>query len=296
MNLDNQNAEESLQAQESQWCLVGNIVEERCGGEGGKKVRLGTKNFLGGTKVYCLRTSWGDGYQKTKMIGRHRGSKQFITTIANVDYVTNWRAQVVYNPEVLRRIKMAKTQWESKEEVEAYVGILIERQARQIADAQRTKKPVKGTCRYCNAELPSHLSQQCLACGWDWHNPDNPVQRGKANWNRWGINEKLMYHVALCQRADGHRYYGYKTIDEIEVAPEIVRMTDMMSGADVLNWLRSGRKEHLKLTTGEQFLFDAHGIWLTYAEVEHMRCKSPRWWERDQSFWVNGIAPLFPPQ
>jgi hypothetical protein len=40
-------------------------------------------------------------------IGRHRGSEQFVTMVIRSDWVTNWRAKVVYDPSVLRRIEEA---------------------------------------------------------------------------------------------------------------------------------------------------------------------------------------------
>lgn len=126
----------NVEGPESQWCLVGNIVEERPYGEGGHEQRPGTEHFSGGTKVYCLPAQWGDGYDEIIVIGRHRGSKQFTTMIVSSDWVTNWRAKVVYHPEVLRRIKMAaseswKRNWQSQEEVEMYVRAMAEyREAR----------------------------------------------------------------------------------------------------------------------------------------------------------------------
>lgn len=38
----------------SRWCLVGNVVEERPCGEGGKEIRRGTRHFAPGAKVHCL--------------------------------------------------------------------------------------------------------------------------------------------------------------------------------------------------------------------------------------------------
>ena len=54
------------------------------------------------------------------------------------DWVTNLRAKVVYNPEVLRRIKMAtsepwKRNWQSQEEVEMYVKFIGEYRAKRDA-------------------------------------------------------------------------------------------------------------------------------------------------------------------
>jgi hypothetical protein len=117
-------------APESKWCLVGNIVAERPYGEGGLEVRRGTKHFSGGTKVYCMPAQWGDGYDQIMVIGRHRKSKQFKTMIISADWVTNWRARVVYHPEVLRRMAVAvlsEYPWRSQEHVEEYVRILVKR-------------------------------------------------------------------------------------------------------------------------------------------------------------------------
>jgi hypothetical protein len=66
----------------------------------------------------------GDGYDKIKVIGRHRGSKQFVTMIISADQVTNWRAKVVYDPEVLRRLDQIWFNWQTKAEVEAYLESL----------------------------------------------------------------------------------------------------------------------------------------------------------------------------
>lgn len=149
-------------------------------------------------------------------------------------------------------------------------------------------------CPYCNSFLASDKAQQCLACGWDWHDPSNPVKRGNPNWNRFGVDETASYTVNLCQRSNGDRYYEYNPRESEVPNPECVRKTEPMSGIDLLAWLQSGRKQHLTLTTGEQFLFDAHGIWLLYSEVQRMRDRKNPWWMGDQSFWVNGLTPRFP--
>jgi len=49
-------------------CLVGNIIKQ-------------LKHFSLGTKVYCLPSIWGDGYERIVVIGRHTGSKRLITII-----------------------------------------------------------------------------------------------------------------------------------------------------------------------------------------------------------------------
>ncbi len=48
-------------------------------------------------------------------------------------------------------------------------------------------------CPYCGVPLASAKAQQCFACGWDWHDPDNPQQRGDPNWNRFGLGAEGNY-------------------------------------------------------------------------------------------------------
>ncbi len=97
--------EDTETSRKSQWCLVGNIVDEHPSGEKGWEVKHGTKHFSPGTKIYAFPAQWGDGYEKIIVVGRHRGSKDFVTMVIKSELVTNWRAKVVYNPEVLRRLQ-----------------------------------------------------------------------------------------------------------------------------------------------------------------------------------------------
>jgi hypothetical protein len=76
----------------TQWCLVGNIVAGRKCGVGGTETRRGTKHFSAGTKVFCLPAQWGDGYDQIVVIGRHRGSKRFVTMIISSDWVARTRS------------------------------------------------------------------------------------------------------------------------------------------------------------------------------------------------------------
>jgi hypothetical protein len=109
----------------SQWCLVGNIIDPS--DQDQQPLPQGTKHFSGGTKVYCLPAQWGDGYDRIKVIGRHRGSRQFVTMIISADRVVNWRAKVVYDPEVLRRLAQIQPNWQTKAAIEAYLELLIQR-------------------------------------------------------------------------------------------------------------------------------------------------------------------------
>lgn len=89
---------------ESMWCLIGNIVEERPYGHGGAELKRGTKHFSPGTKVYCFPGQWGDGYEMIRVLGKHRGYKGgLVDMVIRSEWITNWRAKVVYRPAVLRR-------------------------------------------------------------------------------------------------------------------------------------------------------------------------------------------------
>ena len=115
----------------SQWCLVGNIIEERPYGHGGEEIKKGTKHFAPNTKVYCLPAQWGDGYEQIIVIGQHRGAKKIKTMIISSDWVENWRAKVVYSPEIIRRIEKVtgepwRQNWKSQEQVEMYVNSINE--------------------------------------------------------------------------------------------------------------------------------------------------------------------------
>jgi len=114
-------------AEPTDWCLVGNIVEEHEFGELGE-IRRGSKHFTSGTKVYCLPPQWGDGYEKIVAVGLARGSRRWITVVPPSRLITNWRAKVVYNPAVLRHLREGfngfKRQWTLQHEVESWAESL----------------------------------------------------------------------------------------------------------------------------------------------------------------------------
>ena len=117
-------------AEPTDWCLVGNVVEEHACGES-KEIRRGSKHFTPGTKVYCLPPQWGDGYEKVVAVGIARGSRRWITVVMSADLITNWRAKAVYEPAVLRRLREGfngfNGQWKSQKEVECWAESLRHR-------------------------------------------------------------------------------------------------------------------------------------------------------------------------
>ena len=87
--------------QEWKWCLVGNIVQEREYGEE-HEIKHGTKHFSPGTKVYCARGFWGDGYEYIVVIGKHRKSPKYTKLIMQRKHIENFRCQKVYKPCILK--------------------------------------------------------------------------------------------------------------------------------------------------------------------------------------------------
>ncbi len=86
------------------WCLVANVAKEIEFGEE-KQIKSGIKHFPAGAKVYCFPPLWGDGYERIKVIGRHRGSHRYATMVVQSKHLTNWRAKLVYSPFISKQLK-----------------------------------------------------------------------------------------------------------------------------------------------------------------------------------------------
>jgi len=112
------------------YCLVGNIVAAHHVGDS-PELKQGTKHFTPGTKVYCLPPQWGDGYEKTIVVGICRKSRRWITVVMPTEYITNWRGKSVFKPAVLRRLRDGfegfNGQWQSRQQVEEYAAGLRRR-------------------------------------------------------------------------------------------------------------------------------------------------------------------------
>jgi hypothetical protein len=88
----------------SYWTAVANIVRERPYGPGGAEIRLGTKHFAPGAKVYII--DWFPGTcERIAVVGLHRKAKQLIAIVIDVKLVENLRAKVCYAPAVIAKIK-----------------------------------------------------------------------------------------------------------------------------------------------------------------------------------------------
>ncbi|MGR8948660.1 MAG: hypothetical protein ACU84Q_11470 [Gammaproteobacteria bacterium] len=105
----------------NQWCLVGNIKEEKVGPK-----KKPVKSFAPGAKVYCLPGPWGEPYEQLTVVGHHQQANRFVAMVTSVDKIENWRAQAAYNPRVLELLAKSaretdKQNWTSKAQVESYI-------------------------------------------------------------------------------------------------------------------------------------------------------------------------------
>jgi hypothetical protein len=88
------------------WCPVANMVAERHAGPGGQEVWRGSKHFQPGAKLYLESGFWGMGGERVTVVGRHRGSHQYVTMVVRSVWLENWRAHLVYSPHVIRQLWM----------------------------------------------------------------------------------------------------------------------------------------------------------------------------------------------
>jgi len=113
------------------WCVVANIAENIPFGEE-HHIQKGTKHFSPSTKVYCYPPLWGDGYEKIKVVARHRGSKQFVTMIVRDKWLVDCRAKLAYNPHIISELGDV---WDgsekSKQLAEELARVVNERNASQ---------------------------------------------------------------------------------------------------------------------------------------------------------------------
>jgi hypothetical protein len=121
----------STNAEMTDWCLVGNVVDGHDFGEAGE-TRSGSKHFTPGTKVCCLPPQWGDGYEKAVVVGICRRTRRWITVVMRTALIGKWRAKVVYSATVRERLRQGidgfARQWKPREEVVDYVERMVRRE------------------------------------------------------------------------------------------------------------------------------------------------------------------------
>jgi hypothetical protein len=151
-------------------------------------------------------------------------------------------------------------------------------------------------CPHCGAPLATNRAKQCFVCGTDWHDPNNVVCRKNPEWNRLGLMWKEMYTVELCQDPSGVRYTTYRQVGIGQPDPHRVFETPPHPGWQWVAWGFYEYAKHVPTTTGERFTFDAHGVWLTWDEVQGLHRSARGEIEREQVPWATGAPPAFPPK
>jgi hypothetical protein len=111
-------SEDSSVPCESYWTVVGNIIRERPYGPGGAEIRVGTKHFTPGAKVYII--DWFAGTcARVVVVGLHRKSKKNIRLVIDVKLVENLRPKLCYTPAVSKKIREhyspTRIKWLTKE-------------------------------------------------------------------------------------------------------------------------------------------------------------------------------------
>lgn len=135
---------------EETWRLVANVVGAHPFGKDRKTVS-GTRHFSGGTKVYCMKSFWGDGYENIPVLGKPRGKWGLRCVVMNRRFLENFRLKRLYSPSVIERIfavyrddyhGQAYNPWddsdEDRQEIESLLPWLNEtaRQQREAWDAE----------------------------------------------------------------------------------------------------------------------------------------------------------------
>ncbi|MBR5370891.1 MAG: hypothetical protein IK130_01615 [Oscillospiraceae bacterium] len=118
------------------WCMVGNIVHQHTYGEN-QEIRYGSKQFSGGTKVFCAPAAWGDGYENIVVIGTPRFKRSYIEVIMRSEYIENFRMQRIFKPAVLKRMCASPYRWwgdldEDRAEIIAYLESRTPEEAKRL--------------------------------------------------------------------------------------------------------------------------------------------------------------------
>lgn len=102
--------EEDQNEAEWRWCLVGNIVEKHEFGEE-HVIKLGTKHFPPGAKVFINPVYGGMGHEHILVVGVPRHMKQYVEIVIRRKLVRNFRVHKVYKPAILKLMSASEWDW-----------------------------------------------------------------------------------------------------------------------------------------------------------------------------------------
>jgi hypothetical protein len=117
-------------------------------------------------------------------------------------------------------------------------------------------------CLYCHSRLGGQ-ARQCLACGWHWHNPNEPTHSGFIHWERFGLETEGDVVIDLCEAENGERYFEYRLAGSPIENWDFVIETESTTIPDLQRWRFIGLETHLRLSDGSPFWFDERGYWQT---------------------------------
>lgn len=123
-------------------------------------------------------------------------------------------------------------------------------------------------CRYCHSRL-GERARQCLACGWIWHNPNEP-KHAVINWKRFGLEAEGTLVIDLCETESGERYFEYRQTGNPIENSDFVIETESITTTDLQKWRFTGLETHLRLSNGDSFWFDEVGYWQTHSVLKRM--------------------------
>jgi hypothetical protein len=119
--------------------MVANVREEM---PVGWEAREAAMHFSPGEKVYCYRPLWRAEYEMIKVIGRHRGSNEYVERLLHKNALTNFRVQLVYNPCLLESLSL---DWDGTREsirhAEELVALMTSRNRRSRIAIASTPEP-----------------------------------------------------------------------------------------------------------------------------------------------------------
>ena len=109
-------------------------------------------------------------------------------------------------------------------------------------------------------------------------------------WLRSDVHEACEYRVSLCQAGTGKRSFKLLALGQ-EEPDESVFVTGIVPTELLLRRDFIGISEAVKLSNGQPFGVDAHGVWFTKEELDALNARAS--WRSVP--WVNGLPPILPP-
>jgi hypothetical protein len=106
------------------------------------------------------------------------------------------------------------------------------------------------------------------------------------------MKDDELYVVDLVQEKNGRRYLRPRRI-EWPADPDAAFTSEPATGAQIRNWQCGQAQMTIR---GTMFVLDAHGVWMTVAEMRYIFSRRLATPKPSPPAWVNGLPPLFPPK